>query len=62
MVQSKVIIYTHMAEYSNDFRIDDSLLLYIYYNHAVKWKKKSTINDHIHGVIHCTKKREYENK
>ncbi len=51
-----------MTEYSNDFRVDDNLLLYIYCNHAVKWKKKSTINDHIYGIIYYAKKREYENK
>ncbi len=62
MVRSKVTVYTRAAEYSNDFRVDDGLLLCIYCNHAVKWEKKSTINDHIHGVIHCAKKREYENK
>ena len=56
MVRSKVTVYTRAAEYSNDFRVDDGLLLCIYCNHAVKWEKKSTINDHIHGVIHCAKK------
>src|SRR6266542_1782315 len=62
MLLSKITVYTHAAEYSNDFRVDDGLLLCIYCNHAVKWEKKSTINDHIHSVIHCAKKREYENK
>src|SRR6266542_5794903 len=62
MVRSKVTIYTRAAEYSKDFRVDDGLLLCIYCNHTVKWKKKSTINDHIHGIIHYAKKREYENK
>ncbi len=51
-----------MAEYSNDFRIDNSFLLCIYCNHAIKWKKKSIINDHIYSIIYYAKKREYENK
>ncbi|CAI2186731.1 10899_t:CDS:1, partial [Funneliformis geosporum] len=58
----KVTIYTRAAEYSNDFRVDDGLLLCIYCNHSVKWEKKSSIKDHIQGVTHCAKKREYENK
>src|SRR6266508_7047248 len=62
MVRSKVTVYTRASEYSNDFRVDDDLLLCIYCNHAMKWEKKSTINDHIHDIIHCVKKREYENK
>ena len=52
----KVTIYTRAAEYSNDFRVDDGLLLCIYCIHSVKWEKKSSIKDHIQGVTHCAKK------
>ena|SRR3990170_1345247 len=62
MSRSKITVYTRAAEYPNDFRVDDGLLLCLYCNHAVKWEKKSTIKDHIRGIVHCAKKRECENR
>jgi len=42
----KVTIYTCAAEHPGHFRVDDGILLCIYCNHAIKWEKKSTVNDH----------------
>ena len=62
MIRNKVTIYIHAVEYSNNFRVNDSFLFCIYYNHTVKQEKKSIINDHIYSIIYYAKKREYENK
>lgn len=53
----KITIYTHAAEHPGHFRVDDGILLCVYCNHTVKWEKKSTVDDHVRGPIHCAKKR-----
>ena len=58
----KVTVYTRAAEHPGHFRVDDSILLCVYCNHTVKWEKKSTVDDHVRGPIHCAKKKAYENK
>ena len=62
MVRTKVTIYTRAAEYPNQFRIDDGILFCIYCNHTIKWKKKSTIDNHVRDSVHCAKKKLYESK
>ena len=58
----RVTIYTRAAEHPGHFRVDDNVLLCIYCNYAVKWEKKSTVNDHVRGPVHCAKKVAYENQ
>ena len=58
----RVTIYTRAAEHPGHFRVDDNVLLCVYCNHAVKWEKKSTVNDHVRGPVHCAKKVAYENQ
>ena len=62
MVRTKVTLYTYATEYPNQFRIDDGILFCIYYNHAIKWKKKSTIDNHVYDSVHYAKKKLYESK
>ena len=58
----KVTIYTRAAEHPGHFRVDDGILLCVYCNHAIKWEKKSTVDDHVRGPVHCAKKVAYENQ
>ena len=58
----KVTVYTRAAEHPSHFRVDDGILLCVYCSHTVKWEKKSTVDDHVRGPIHCAKKKAYENK
>ena len=58
----RVTIYTRAAEHPGHFRVDDNVLLCVYCNHAVKWEKKLTVNDHVRGPVHCAKKVAYENQ
>ena len=51
----KVTVYTRAAEHPGHFRVDDGILLCVYCNHTVKWEKKSTVDDHVRGSIHCAK-------
>ena len=62
MVRSgkRVTIYTRAAEYPGHFKVDDEILLCVYCNYAIKWEKKSTVDDHVRGPVHCAKKVAYE--
>lgn len=58
----RVTIHTRAAEYSGDFKVDDGILLCVYCNYAIKWEKKSTVDDHVRGPVHCAKKVAYESQ
>jgi hypothetical protein len=58
----RVTIYTRAAEYPGHFKVDDGILLCVYCNHGIKWEKKSTVDDHVRGPVHCAKKVAYENQ
>ena len=59
-MRRKVTIHTRVAENPGHFRVDDGLLFCIYCNHAINWERKSSVNDHVRGLVHCAKKRAYE--
>ncbi|EXX54285.1 CGG triplet repeat-binding protein 1 [Rhizophagus irregularis DAOM 181602=DAOM 197198] len=59
----KVTVYTRAAEHPGHFKVvDDGILLCIYCNYAIKWEKKSTVDDHVRGPVHCAKNAAYEKK
>jgi hypothetical protein len=58
----RVTVYTRAAEYPGDFKVDDGILLCVYCNYAIKWEKKSTVDDHVRGPVHCAKKVAHESR
>ena len=60
--RKRVTVYICAAEHPGHFRVDDSILLCVYCNHTVKWERKLTVDDYVRDLIHCAKKKAYENK
>jgi len=60
--EKRVTVYTRAAEHPGHFRVNDDMLFCIYCNYVVKWEKKSTVNDHVRGPVHCAKKAAYEKR
>ena len=60
--EKKVTVHIHAAKHPGHFKVDDSILHCVYCNHTIKWEKKSTVNDHVRGSVHCAKKVAYENQ